>query len=74
MEGFDRWVLRFASDEYRPAEFDGFCKEFARYFLGDQLFVELSRSPWLFVDPKVDSIVIQKVEEQWPPGLRDLLV
>ena len=57
---FDRWVLRFASDEYRPAEFDGFCEEFACYILSDQLFVDLSWSPWLFVDPKVDSIVHTK--------------
>ena len=57
---FDRWILRFASDEYHPAEFDGFCKEFACYFLSDQLFVELSRSPGLFIDPKVDSTVHTK--------------
>lgn len=51
---FDRWVSQFVSDENHLVEFDGFCQEFARYYLSDKLFVELARLPWPFLDPKVD--------------------
>ena len=57
---FDRWISQFVLDEHHPVEFDDFCKEFARYYLSDQLFVELARFPWLFLDPRVDSIVYTK--------------
>ena len=54
---FDRWISQFVSDKHRPLEFDGFCEKFARYYISDQLFVELARFPWLILDPKIDSTV-----------------
>ena len=51
---FDRWVDRFAVHQPELAGFDGFCRDFARHYAADSLFLQLAGFANALLEPQID--------------------
>ena len=51
---FDRWIDRFAVNQPKLACFDGFCRDFARYYADDPLFLQLAGFANALLEPQLD--------------------
>ena len=51
---FDRWIDRFAVYQPELAGFDGFCRDFARHYADDSLFLQLAGFTNALLEPQLD--------------------
>ena len=51
---FDRWIDRFAVHKSELADFDGFCRDFARHYADDPLFLQLAGFANALFEPQLD--------------------
>ena len=51
---FDRWIDRFAAHQPELAGFDGFCRDFARHYADDSLFLQLAGFTNALLEPQLD--------------------
>ena len=51
---FDRWIDRFACHKPELAGFDGFCRDFARHYADDPLFLQLAGFANALLEPQLD--------------------
>ena len=51
---FDRWIDRFAVHQPELAGFDGFCRDFARHYAHDPLFLQLAGFANALLEPQLD--------------------
>ena len=51
---FDRWIDRFASHQPELTGFDGFCRDFARHYADDPLFLQLAGFANALLEPQLD--------------------
>ena len=51
---FDRWIDRFAFHQPKFTVFDGFCREFARHYADDPLFLQLAGFANALLEPHLD--------------------
>ena len=51
---FDRWIDRFAAHQHELAGFDGFCRDFARHYADDSLFLQLAGFASALLKPQLD--------------------
>ena len=51
---FDRWIDRFAVNQPKLACFDGFCRDFARHYAHDPLFLQLAGFANALLEPQLD--------------------
>ena len=51
---FDRWIDRFAAHQPELAGFDGFCRDFARHYADDPLFLQLAGFANALLEPQLD--------------------
>ena len=51
---FDRWIDRFAVHEPELADFDRFCRDFARHYADDPLFLQLAGFANALFEPQLD--------------------
>ena len=51
---FDRWIDRFAVHKSELADFDGFCRDFARHYADDLLFLQLAGFANALLEPQLD--------------------
>jgi AcrR family transcriptional regulator len=51
---FDRWIDRFAVRQPELAGFDIFCRDFARYYADDPLFLQLAGFANALLEPQLD--------------------
>jgi AcrR family transcriptional regulator len=51
---FDRWIDRFAAYQPELIGFDGFCRDFARHYADDHLFLQLAGFANALLEPKLD--------------------
>ena len=51
---FDRWIDRFAVHQPQLAGFDGFCRDFARHYADDSLFLQLAGFANALLEPQLD--------------------
>ena len=51
---FDRWIDRFAVHQPELAGFDGFCRDFARHYADDPLFLQLAGFANALLEPQLD--------------------
>lgn len=51
---FDRWIDRFAVYQPELTGFDGFCRDFARHYADDPLFVQLAGFATALLEPQLD--------------------
>ena len=51
---FDRWIDRFAAHQPELADFDGFCRDFARHYADDPLFLQLAGFANALLEPQLD--------------------
>ena len=51
---FDRWIDRFAVYQPELAGFDGFCRDFARHYADDPLFLQLAGFANALLEPQLD--------------------
>ena len=51
---FDRWIDRFAVYQPEFAGFEGFCREFARHYAEDALFLQLAGFAHALLEPQLD--------------------
>jgi AcrR family transcriptional regulator len=51
---FDRWIDRFAAYQPELIGFDGFCRDFARHYAGDPLFLQLAGFAIALLEPQLD--------------------
>ena len=51
---FDRWIDRFAVHQPGLAGFNGFCRDFARHYAEDQLFLQLAGFANALLEPQLD--------------------
>ena len=51
---FDRWIGRFAADQPEFTSFDGFCRDFARHYADDPLFLQLAGFANALLEPQLD--------------------
>ena len=57
---FDRWIDRFAVHQPELAGFNGFCRDFARYYADDPLFLQLSGFANALLEPQIDHVAYIK--------------
>ena len=51
---FDRWIDRFALHQLELTSFDGFCRDFARHYADDPLFLQLAGFANALLVPQLD--------------------
>ena len=51
---FDRWIDRFAVYQPELTGFDGFCRDFARHYADDPLFLQLAGFANALLEPQLD--------------------
>jgi len=51
---FDRWIDRFAVHQPEFTGFDGFCRDFARHYADDPLFLQLTGFANALLEPQLD--------------------
>ena len=51
---FDRWIDRFAVYQPELTGFDGFCRDFARHYADDPLFLQLAGFATALLEPQLD--------------------
>jgi AcrR family transcriptional regulator len=51
---FDRWIDRFAVHQPEFTNFDGFCRDFARHYADDPLFLQLAGFANALLEPQLD--------------------
>ena len=51
---FDRWIDRFARGQPELTDFDGFCRDFARYYADDPLFLQLAGFATALLEQQLD--------------------
>ena len=51
---FDRWIDRFAVYQPEFTGFDGFCRDFARHYADDPLFLQLAGFATALLEPQLD--------------------
>ena len=51
---FDRWIDRFAINQPELAGFDEFCRDFARHYANDHLFLQLAGFASALLEPQLD--------------------
>jgi AcrR family transcriptional regulator len=51
---FDRWIDRFAFHQPKFTVFDGFCRDFARHYADDPLFLQLAGFANALLEPQLD--------------------
>ena len=51
---FDRWIDRFAVHQPEFTSFDGFCRDFARHYADDPLFLQLAGFANALLEPQLD--------------------
>src|SRR5210317_1592287 len=51
---FDRWIDRFAFHQPEFTSFDGFCRDFARYYANDPLFLQLAGFASALLESQLD--------------------
>ena len=51
---FDRWIDRFAVHQPEFTGFDGFCRDFARHYAEDPLFLQLAGFANTLLEPQLD--------------------
>ena len=51
---FDRWIDRFAVYQPEITGFDGFCRDFARHYADDPLFLQLAGFATALLEPQLD--------------------
>ena len=51
---FDRWIDRFAAHQPELTDFDGFCRDFARHYADDPLFLQLAGFANALFEPQLD--------------------
>ena len=51
---FDRWIDRFAVHQPEFTSFDGFCRDFARHYADDPLFLQLAGFATALLEPQLD--------------------
>ena len=51
---FDRWIDRFAVHQPELADFDRFCRDFARHYADDPLFLQLAGFANALFEPQLD--------------------
>jgi len=51
---FDRWIDRFAVHQPEFTGFDGFCRDFARHYADDPLFLQLAGFANALLEPQLD--------------------
>ena len=51
---FDRWIDRFAVHQPEFTNFDGFCRDFARHYAEDPLFLQLAGFANALLEPQLD--------------------
>jgi AcrR family transcriptional regulator len=51
---FDRWIDRFAVYQPELTGFDGFCRDFARHYADDPLFLQLTGFANALLEPQLD--------------------
>ena len=51
---FDRWIDRFAVHQPELTGFDGFCRDFARHYADDPLFLQLAGFATALLEPQLD--------------------
>ena len=51
---FDRWIDRFAVHQPEFTGFDGFCRDFARHYADDPLFLQLTGFANALFEPQLD--------------------
>ena len=51
---FDRWIDRFASHQPELTGFDGICRDFARHYADDPLFLQLAGFANALLEPQLD--------------------
>ena len=51
---FDRWIDRFAVYQPELTGFEGFCRDFARHYAGDPLFLQLAGFATALLEPQLD--------------------
>ena len=51
---FDRWIDRFAVHQPELASFEGFCRDFARHYADDPLFLQLAGFANALLEPQLD--------------------
>ena len=51
---FDRWIDQFAVYQPELAGFDGFCRDFARHYADDPLFLQLAGFATALLEPQLD--------------------
>ena len=51
---FDRWIDRFAVHQPELASFDGFCRDFARHYADDPLFLQFAGFANALLEPQLD--------------------
>ena len=51
---FDRWIDHFASHQPELAGFDQFCRDFARHYTDDPLFLQLAGFANALLEPQLD--------------------
>ena len=51
---FDRWIDRFAVYQPELTGFDGFCRDFARHYADDPLFLQLAGFATASLEPQLD--------------------
>ena len=57
---FDRWIDRFAAYQPELAGFDGFCRDFARHYADDPLFLQLAGFANALLEPQLDRVAYIK--------------
>jgi AcrR family transcriptional regulator len=57
---FDRWIDRFAVHQPKLAGFEGFCRDFARYYAHDPLFLKLAGFANALLEPQLDRVAFIK--------------
>ena len=51
---FDRWIYQFAAYQPELTDFDGFCRDFARHYADDLLFLQLAGFATALLEPQLD--------------------
>jgi len=57
---FDRWIDRFAVHQPKFTGFDGFCRDFAKHYADDPLFLQLTGFANALLEPQLDREVYIK--------------
>jgi AcrR family transcriptional regulator len=57
---FDRWIYRFAAYQPELTDFDGYCRDFARHYADDPLFLLLTGFANSLLEPQLDREVYIK--------------